>query len=175
MKRQILTLIAILLVATSVAHADESSKRAKIEELFVVMKMDRTMKQMIAQSTTQGQQMAKGIFGDQPMTDADKKMVDDYTAKSVALVSEALDWEKIRPEYVNLYASEYTEPEIDGILTFYKSAVGQTMLEKTPELLTKSGLIVNAHAQQLQPQMRQLMTDFMKQLTAAHEAKSSAK
>jgi hypothetical protein len=108
------------------------------------------------------------MMGDTPVTPADQKIIDDSLAKMIVVISDVISWEKLRPAYVDLYAAAYSEEEVDGILAFYKSPVGQALLAKTPELITKSSAIVNGHMQELGPRMREVMDDLQKQLRAAH-------
>jgi hypothetical protein len=171
MIRRMILLAAVFLFVLPHAHADDASKRAKIEEMFSVLHIDRTMKQMMDMGFAQGKETAKSMMGDHPMTPADQKIMDDYMAKLSAVVSDVLSWQNLKPAYVDLYASAYTEEEIDGILTFYKSPVGQALLAKTPELMTKSSAIVNGRMQELGPRMREVMDDLQKQLKAAHSDK----
>jgi hypothetical protein len=175
MTRKILALAAVFLFALPFAHADEASKPAKIEEMFTVLHMDRTMKQMMDMGLAQGKQAATSMMGDQPMTPADQQIMEDYLAKLYVAVTDVLGWEKLKPAYVDLYASEYTEEQVDGILALYKSPVGQALLEKTPALITKSSAIVNARMQDFGPRMQQITEDMKKQLAAAHSDKAPAK
>jgi hypothetical protein len=175
MIRKMIVLAAVLLFALPRAHADEASKRAKIEEMFTVLKVDKTMKQMMDMGLAQGKQTAQNMMGDRPMTPADQKIMDDYLAKLYVAVSDVLSWEKLKPAYVDLYASAYSEEEVDGIVAFYKSPVGQVLLEKTPELITKSSTIVNSRMKEFAPRMREITEDMAKQMAAAHADKAPAK
>jgi uncharacterized protein len=175
MTRRLIALAALFLFALPLAHADEASKRVKLEEMFTVLKMDRTMKQLMNQGFSQTQLMVKTVLGgEKPITPADQKIVDDYVSKSTAIITDTLSWDKFKPAYLDLYASAYTESEVDGILAFYKSPVGQSVLSKGPELITHSSQMVTARLQELQPHMRELMTTFKSQIEAAHAAKPAA-
>ncbi len=173
MTRKLLSLAALLCFVLPLAHADEASKRAKIDEMFTVLKMDRTMKQLMNQGFNQSQQMVKSLTGNQPLSAADQKLVDDYLTKSTTLITESLSWDKLKPAYIDLYAAAYSEQEVDGIIAFYKSPIGQSVLTKGPELISKSSQIVGARVQELQPHMRELMTNFKNDITAAHADKTT--
>lgn len=175
MIRKLLVLAAVLLFALPHAHADETSKRAKIEEMFTVLHLDRTMKQMMDMGFAQGKETAKTMLGDHPITPADQKIMDDYLAKLSAAISDILSWEKLKPVYTDLYASAYTEEEIDGILTFYKSPIGQALLEKSPELMAKSNAIVQSRMRDFGPRIKEITEEMQKQAAAAHADKAPAK
>ena len=172
MFRKLLSLIAVFAFALPQAHADEASKRAKIDEMFTVLHIDKTMKQMMDMGFAQGKETARNMMGDQPLTAADQKIMHDYMAKLTAVVFDVLSWEKLKPAYIDLYASAYTEEEVEGILTFYKSPIGQALLSKTPELITKSSALVNDRMKELSPRLQEAMADLQKQLRAAHEKKT---
>ena len=160
---------ALLFFAAPLAHADEASKRAKLDELFTVMKMNALMDQMMSSGMKQGEAVGKQMFGDKPMSAADQKIFDAYESKIATLMTNTLAWEKLKPAYVDLYAKTYSESEIDGILAFYKSPSGQAMVEKTPALLTASQAIVMSRVQDVQTQLQSISKDVMEQIAAAHK------
>jgi hypothetical protein len=173
MKRWIAVLVVLLAVAPG-ARADDASKRAKVQELFVTMHMDRMMSQIMDMVMKQTRQVTQGMPGADKMTPEQMKLVEQFQAKVEGMVNETLGWKALEPDYIKLYADTYSEEEIDGILTFYKSPVGQTLLAKTPELTAKSGAIVQAKMVDFQPKMKALMEDFMKQVEATVPKDSTA-
>ena len=91
---------------------------------------------------------------------ADQQQRADEVSKKVAkIVSEALSWDKIEPEYAKLYAATYTEREIGGMLVFYKSPVGQAMVDKSPTLMKQSSEIVQERRNAATPELQKLMKD----------------
>ena len=91
------------------------------------------------------------------------------------VVSDSVGWASLEPEYVKLYAATYSEEEIDGILAFYKSPVGQKMLEKTPELSSGGMKIVQGRMGDFQPKIKALQDEYMKQLAATMPAGAATK
>ena len=166
MKRISWMVLGVLLIFPAAANADEASKRAKLEEMFIVLKMDSLMNQMMDQAMSQSQQMATGLFGGKGLTERDQKRVDQLLIQVKAVIKDTLSWEKLKPDYLDLYSASYTEEEVEGVLAFYKSPVGQAVLAKTPELVTKSNQLVTAHAQELQPRLRKLLEDFQHETSA---------
>ena len=79
-------------------------------------------------------------------------------------MKDSFSWEAMKPDYVKLYSDLYTEEDLDGIITFYKSPAGQAMLTKTPELLKKSSEIAMNRMTVLQPKLQQMIEDFRKQV-----------
>jgi hypothetical protein len=155
----------LFLTLSSSAYADEASKHAKAQQLFVLMRMEQTYSQLIAQVTAQSRQMVQGLFPEgTPMSDAQKKEAADFEAKANALILDEMSWSVLEPDYVKLYADTYTEEDLDGIIAFYRSPVGVKMLEKTPELLQASSAIAMNHMGVVEPKLRKLMDEFQQQI-----------
>ena len=166
MKRWIGMLVVMLVVVPCGARADEASKQTKVRDLFVTMHMDHMLDQMMHSIQGEVQAMAQSAPGAQPMTPEQKKLAQDFMEKSMKVVNGSVGWTILEPEYVKLYASTYSEPEIDGILAFYKSAVGQAMLAKTPALSAGGMQIVRSRMGDFQPKLQALQREYVKQLAA---------
>ena len=170
--RKILIAATVMLLAFPLsARADEASKRAKIEQMLTVLKMEDNFNLLMKQVEQQGRQMGMSMTNPSQLTDADKKILDNFMTKLMAAMQETMGWQKLKSEFIDLYAKAYTEEEVDGILTFYKSPVGQSMLAKTPQLVQQSMAISQTHMKEIQPKLEQLTEDLKKDLDAAHGAK----
>ena len=125
------TLLLLLLSCVPLtARADDASKLAKIQEFFKVAKLDQLsnqgMKQAIDQVNSGITQQLLGV----KLTADQQKSYDELTKKAETIISNALSWDKLEPEYEKLYAAAYTEPQLDDILAFYKSPTGRVMVEE---------------------------------------------
>jgi hypothetical protein len=156
--------IAAMFAVSCNAHADEASKRAKAEKLMGVMHMDRTMSQMMDAMKTQMDKAILQSAETDSMSDAQKKILADFETQAMQLISESVKWQKIEPEYVTLYATNFSEEEIDGMLTFYNSPVGQAVLEKMPTMLNESMQIAQKHVESVMPQIKALQDKLMQQM-----------
>jgi hypothetical protein len=162
MFRRLILLLSIL-ACTFVAHADDASKLAKIQEFFKVSKMDQMMAQVMQQAMDQVDSgMTQQIMGVKLSSDQQQR-VDQLNDKVRKVVSGALGWENLEPEYAKIYAEAYTEQQIDDILAFYKSPTGQAMVEKTPVLLKQATAISQDRLAVVIPELQKLMKDFAAQ------------
>lgn len=164
--RRFVVVLLMLFVASSSARADEASKRAKAEELFTLLHMDQMMDQVTSSVMKQVQTMTQSMPGADQATPEQKKLVADFQQRVLDLVNKRLGWKALEPDFITLYATTYTEEELDGIIGFYKSPVGQKMLEKTPALMTKSTELTQQRMREVQPEFNQMITDFMKSMAA---------
>jgi hypothetical protein len=164
MQRILSVIIFILLSVSTVAHADETSKRAKVKELFQLTLMENRVQQSKAAAMAQAR-----AFAAQQLTifnlpkDMDKSAAA-YYEKLYNLVATKYDWSKLGPAYEQIYLDLYSEQELDGMLTFYKSPVGQALLSKTPEVTSRMLEISKQQYDQLTPQIQKLTEDYVQQL-----------
>lgn len=159
--------VLMLGLAALPAKADEASKRAKVEELFTVMHVSQMSDQIVAAVQKQMQASLHSRPGMDQLTPDQTRVVNEYEGKIMTLVNNSVSWKVLEPDMVNLYATTYSESEIEGILAFYKGPVGQVMLAKSPELTQKSMQISRTRLGALQPQITAMMDDFTKQFAAA--------
>ncbi len=167
MSRYVAVVLIAVTLGCSSARADEASKRAKAEQLFTLLRMDQMMDQLMSGIEKQVQQITQTMPGADQATPEQKKQIADFQQRVLALVTNKLGWKALEPDFINLYASTYTEEELDGIIGFYKSPVGQKMLEKTPELMAKSTEITQQRMREVQPELNQMVQDFMKSIAAS--------
>ena len=161
--------IFLLGFAGATARADEASKRAKVEELFTVMRVSQMSEQIVAAVQKQMETSMHSMPGMEQLTPEQTRLVNEYEGKVMTLVNGTVSWKVLEPDMVNLYTSTYSESEIEGILAFYKGPVGQVVLAKSPELNQKSLQISRTRLATLQPKITEIMNDFTKQFAAASQ------
>jgi hypothetical protein len=165
MKRIALIALTISLLSPAIARADDASKNAKILELFNVMHMDKTQGQIMEIALREVQLAAQQqLRGNAPTPDQQKK-IEDFRQKATDIINGQIAWSKVEPDYIKLYNDAYSESELDGILAFYKSPAGQALLTKTPDLTAKSIAVSRDRMQTVQPQLRQILQDFIKDIS----------
>jgi hypothetical protein len=166
MKRLSLLLVLVLCLPLT-AHADEASRRAKAQEMVTLLHMDTLMQQMM--DTVQKQVSTSLIqLCDKERTPQQQALLDNFTKKTFSLVESRMGWKAIEPEILDLYARNFTDEELDGILAFYKSPAGLSMIAKMPAMSTQASQISQAKLTALMPELKQMMQDFAK---AAKDAK----
>ena len=79
----------------------------------------------------------------------------------VAQVEERMSWDKLKPEYMKVYADVFSEEEITGIVAFYKTPIGHAMLDKMPLLMSKSMEISQRRMAGLMPEIQRQMQEVM--------------
>jgi hypothetical protein len=151
--------IVTLLVGLSgpCARADETSKAAKIEELMRITKAESMSTQVAGQvrAMMMNQLNAAGVASGKSSAEAAEVM-----NKLVAQIQERLSWQKLKPDYVKLYAEVFTEEEITGIVAFYKTPIGQAMLQKMPLLMSKTMELVQRQTAGMMPEIQKTVDEM---------------
>ncbi len=68
-------------------------------------------------------------------------------------VFDAMTWDKMRPMCVSIYAETFTPEELQGLIAFYKTPVGQKWIEKHPPLQTEIMFKSQAMIRDLMPSL----------------------
>ena len=150
--------LTLALLLAPLAWADEATKTAKVEQLLSAMNVEQQQKEMMDQMT----QMVIDQFKDQMskqgnLSPAEMARLEDRQKKLFALIADKTSWQKMKPVFVKAYADTFTEPEIDGIVAFYKTPAGKAMIEKQPMLNTKIMQTVQAQMADLMPEIEAIM------------------
>jgi len=166
------TIIAFLTVAAATAFAagtkpSEASVRELLQLSGAPKMIDMSRGQLVGMATGVVQQALQG----RTLTPEIKKIVSDNGAKVTALVNEALKWEAVEPMFIDIYQSQMTQEEVDGIVAFYRSPAGKALVEKMPAVMRASnqrmqqqlGPVMERVKQVQQETMLQLQAEFAKQ------------
>lgn len=80
--------------------------------------------------------------------------------------SSMMNWETMKPIFVNAYASVYSPEELQGAIDFYKSPIGQKWVEKQPQVSE----IIMAKTMELTMAAQKPMMDSLKKSMNALDA-----
>ena len=71
------------------------------------------------------------------------------------------NWETLKPAFIQLYAETFTEEELQGMIEFYKTPVGQKWIEKQPELQAATMQKMQAIMREAQPRIQEAIKKEM--------------
>lgn len=139
-------------VGCAFGQAHESTKTAKIEEIFRITKVDAMQKQMMSQI----QAMTSAQMSDSGLPPEAQEKARASSAKLLAMVSEKMSWDKLKPSMTRMYDETFTEDEISGLLMFYQSPAGTAMLTKMPTLQMKMMAFVQEQMKTIMPEIQKM-------------------
>lgn len=137
MNKTVSTLIITLAWSTLAVFAQENKRQALAEELLTIMDMQSSIEQSFAKVKQMLPQQMKSMQQAMGTTNVPES-VSAQTTKIFDLVAEELSWNKMKAEYVALYAETLNEQELRDLIAFYKTPTGQSFVKKQPELMQRA-------------------------------------
>lgn len=159
------TLIALLLTATASGSFAAPPSAESIERLLAITKTEALVESTSADFDAYLRQAMLDAMPGQA-TAAQKKVMDDFVPRMAALMREEFTWARLKPEVIRIYQESLDQAEVDGLLAFYETPVGQSTINKMPLIMQRTMVLTQEQMRQLMPKINQLMQDSMKNLAA---------
>jgi len=144
---------------------------ASIKQLLEVSQSRKLVDSVIAQMENLVQQaIAQAIKGQQvpPKLQQD---IDQRRNEMVATMRDLLDWKKLEPMYVRIYQKTFTQPEVDGMIAFYKSPAGQAVISKMPGAMQATVDEMQGMMGPVMEKIQRLQQDVVAELKAGNKNK----
>ena len=165
-------IIVILLLGATVAFASPAREET-IKQLLDVTQsrklVDGVRNQFDALMHNTVQQTLKGRIP----TPSEQQAIDNMTGKMATVLQDELAWEKLEPMYIRHYEDVFSEEEVDGMLSFYRTPVGQAVVGKMPALMQKTVLDLQSMALGLSPKFLKIQQEFIAELKATNNDEST--
>lgn len=100
---------------------------------------------------------------------AEQKMARMYT-RMTALMRDEMSWDKLEPDFAKMYAETFSQEEVDGLINFYASPVGQAFIAKQPALMQASMVAMQGHMQALLPKLKAVAEEEVGEMKREQEA-----
>jgi len=159
MKKFVLMFVMLLVALPLSARAGDAERRQLAEQFLNVNKVKEQVDMMYGK--------VEGIISSQieaiELTEDREKNLLAMQQIAKDLLFKGLSWEALKEDYINLYTETFSEEDLQGIIAFSKSPLGQKMAEKSPLLMQKSMEIGRQHAQQVMPLVQKAIQDYMKE------------
>lgn len=78
--------------------------------------------------------MDQALKGRRPNAE-EQKVLDAYLLAATHIVNDTLTMDRLKPLHLQLYSQHLTQEEVDGMITFYQSPVGRSMVTKMPHIM----------------------------------------
>ncbi len=162
-----LALTLCLACLAPAARADDATHRAKVEEMLQITKAGSALQGQLKDLQDRVNGLAKQQFGQGTQTPEQAKLMQQYLQQVQTITADEVGWDKLHPLVVQNYSETFTDPELDGIIAFYKTPAGQALITKSPELLNKTNATVTARIKEMQPKLQELTQSYGNRIKAA--------
>jgi hypothetical protein len=163
--RKFIVLVAAAAVFAA-AHAATPTE-ASINALLVAGKTEKVLDGFYTYVTQSMRQGMHAALSDKQLTDAQKNALDAVPTKFEQVMRQEMNWDKLRPLYVQIYRETFTQSEIDGLTAFYKSPTGSAYIDKMPVVMQKSQKMMQEHFAPLAAKMNAAVEQAISDARAA--------
>jgi hypothetical protein len=163
--KSIRLLAALLALATGAfAQDNNAAKLALAREAIAAVKADKMFDSMMAQMKQMSSQMAANALPSQA-TPEQRKKFEEFQGKIMDLSMESA--KGMIAQMDQIYADVYSEAELNAMVAFFKSAEGQSMLAKQPQIMQRMMPLMQSMQRDLMPRIKELTAQFEADLKAA--------
>jgi uncharacterized protein len=165
MKVSLFAALAMLALQPVLAQGPQPSEKSVLQLLQVMhthqimdnasAQMDETMRNSMKQAN-QGQ-----------LNPEQEKIREDSQAKLVAIIKDELNWSTIEPLLVQAYQGTFTQEEVNAMLSFYDSPIGQSVGAKLPTVNQQLTQLMQQRTRELIPKIVEMQKDMAARIKAA--------
>jgi hypothetical protein len=158
--KSMIVFMVMTLIGSLGVSAQEISFHDSVEKLLLLMKTDKIVDQSFEQIKPWVLQQIQQTNTTQ-ISAAQSQIIENYTGKVFNVIKDEMSWDKIKEDYIQVYMSVYTQEEVQELIKFYQSPIGQKTIEKMPLLMQQSMAISQKYMKNILPRL-QAITQEMK-------------
>jgi len=156
----------LLLGSLQATAADTAPTDASIRELLEVTETRKLIDNVSGQLDTAMRDSMAQALGDTQLTDSQRQILDEMRQRMVAVMTEEMSWARYEPLLFNVYRQSFTQAEVDGMLTFYRSDAGRAVIAKMPAVMQNTMQLVQQQMAQVMPKLQQIQQEMAAKLEA---------
>lgn len=156
----------VIMTAISTPAFAQPTTKESVKELLKITKSEQFLGQMSQQINSMMHSSIEKITQGRKLTTKQELAVVNYTQELGKIMQEELTWAKLEPEMIKIYAEEFSQEEIDGMIKFYKTPVGQSTIDKMPIVMQKSMQVGYKQMDAITPKIMQAADKLAKDMQA---------
>lgn len=164
-----LVLLSLFLVINPAFAADNEASDASIRELLEVTQSKKMLDGVMAQMDSLMQRSMQQSLQGATLTEEQQKIMNEMQAKMVVLLKEEMSWDSMEPALIDIYKRSFTQPEVNGMLDFYRSPTGQAVIAKMPVVMQNSMQLGQSKMRTMMPKLQQLQQETMARLKTTQQ------
>lgn len=154
--------VIVLLLASMVCtvHAEEPASRDSVETLLEITEVANMTEAMYGQIESMFGTMAQQL----QISEERQPKFEDYMAKLSELLRNDMGFEQIKEPIVEVYTKHFSEEDIQGLIEFYGTDLGQKTVKKMPMVMSDSMLVAQRLMQDVMPKVQALAEEMQAEL-----------
>lgn len=93
--------------------------------------------------------------------------MDRFSQRFSDLVLTELSWVKMEPTQIRIYRESFEQSEIDGLIEFYSSPIGQSHVNKMPIVTQNAMTEMQIYMKQVIPKIQALVHEMANEIKSA--------
>ncbi len=139
-----------------------------LEKLFAVSNVQKEAEQAVGQIDGLMKSMMEQSISKQTMspeqTRAFEKMLPKFTDELQKILKEEVSWSKLKAEYSKVYAKNFSQDEVNGLIAFYQSAPGRALLRKMPAVQEECARLAMGRLPDITARLKEVSTRIQRSL-----------
>lgn len=162
--KKIVILCFIFLLSFN-ANAEEKSSKVEVEKLMNLTEVSKMIDAM------QGQigNLFNSMSTQMNISEKEKPAFNKYMKKVELLLQKEMNWNAIKEPMIQIYTKHLTKKEVNGLINFYQSDVGRSMIKKMPLIVRDSMLISQDLMKDFLPKVQTLAIEMQKEIHESRE------
>lgn len=137
----------------------EPKKEALADQLIRIMKLEESMNGSLDRVKAMAENQTNALAERMGVDLSDPETAEVIRMRVLELVLSEYRWSALRPEFIKIYTDLFSVEELRGLIEFYRSPLGQTLLDKQGELIRRSTEVSQSRAAELLPQIELIVMD----------------
>jgi hypothetical protein len=132
--------------------------------------LQETMQQIRPQLDQQAYQIIKMSVNKEQLSPQEQIVANELADKMYAQSQKTVSWEQIKPLYLKIYKDVFNAEEVQAQIDFYSSAVGQSILKKSPQIAQETMKMMNTQLSNILQNTEQDFKEINKKLAELKKA-----
>jgi hypothetical protein len=166
--KKIIIFIAIFYISLLVPiNAGEAPSDSSIHELLKLTKEESTSGDLLENFASMFEDSMQEEKSGQSLNPDQKKIIENFKSEYIQMLKDLLSYKNMEKDYMSIYKNSFTQSEVDGMISFYKTDAGRAVIEKMPIAEEKIAKIVQSKIQALTPKVQQMEKETMEKVKSA--------
>jgi uncharacterized protein len=136
---------------------------ASVETLITLSKADQVLDVVYAGLEQNIRQGMAAAVGDKPLTPPQQQALQAIPARLSEVIRTEMSWAALKPIFVQVYTETFDQDEVDGLIAFYQSPIGQRFVAKQGPLAQRSGAATQQLLISAMPRIQATMEGALKE------------
>lgn len=153
-----LTLALCLVSSAAIAQEPAAPSDATVRELLEITRSRELVDGMRPQLESVTRQAIGEAVDLSQLSPGQARILDEMQAEMIDVFVEDMAWEVVEPDFIAIYKASFTEEELRGMIEFYSTELGQTMIRKMPMVMEQTMGMLGQQMQRAAPRLQDIQT-----------------